>query len=46
MCKWTFLFSLQEARGKLGILSAGGYLYAVGGVSGFKETDQLDSIER
>ena len=26
--------------------SLGGLLYAVGGVSGFRRTDQLDSIER
>ena len=36
----------QETRGKLGLESTGGSLFAVGGVSGFRETDQLNSIER
>jgi len=44
--RWTDLPGLQERRGKLGLASLGGLLYAVGGVSGFRPTDQLDSIER
>ena len=46
---WSPGPSLQERRGKLGLVTAGTdppRLYALAGVSGFRRTDQLDSVER
>lgn len=43
---WKEVTPMQEARGKLGTMAAGGFLFAVGGVSGFRDTDQLDTLER
>jgi len=43
---WVEVAPMQEARGKVGCVGAEGNLYAVGGVSGFRETDQLNTIER
>ena len=43
---WRDVTPLQERRGKLGLVSTKDGIYAVGGVSGFRLTDQLDSIER
>ena len=42
----AYSIKMQEVRGKLSLVSSRGNLYAVGGVSGFRETDRLDSIER
>ena len=47
--RWSSGPSLQERRGKLGLVTAGSdppRLYALAGVSGFRRTDQLDSVER
>ena len=47
--RWSPGPSLQERRGKLGLVTAGTdppRLYALAGVSGFRRTDQLDSVER
>ena len=44
---WTSLAPLQERRGKLALVAAAsGHIYAVAGVSGFRQTDNLDTIER
>ena len=43
---WREVAPMQEVRGKLCAVAIGDELYAVGGVSGFRTTDQLDSIER
>jgi len=44
--QWTQVASLHQARGKHGLVSSQDQIYAVGGVSGFRQSDQLDTIER
>ena len=44
--QWTQVAPLQQRRGKHGLVSSQDTLYAVGGVSGFRQSDQLNTIER
>ena len=44
--RWTERASLQERRGKLGLVSLGGdEILAVAGVSGFRQTDMLGAVK-
>ena len=44
--RWTERASLQERRGKLGLVSLGGdEILAVAGVSGFRKTDMLGAVK-
>ena len=44
--RWTERASLQERRGKLGLVSLDGdQILAVAGVSGFRKTDMLGAVK-